>query len=381
MKEFHRLLASASARACLTAFVLALPATAALADPPQRTITVSGEGEALGTPNSAHISAGVTTQATTAAEALARNSAAMNNVFAALKGLGIADKDIQTSDFSVQPQYAPYNSNSTDTQHIVGYQVSNQVNVALDSVSRVGPTIDALVAAGANQMNSIAFTIKDSKALLDRARTEAVDDAVARAEVLTRAAHVTLGPILSIQESGGEGPRPVMFAMARMAAPAPTPVAAGQQSISAGVAITWEFSRRATLPSREGRSAKRFGEGLTAPRLASPKILSASLRYFSTLRQGAGGLASSTRAATSTWHACPLRGWLQTANIPRGRAHSPIRSRTEAYARGRSRSYWRFRAARKTDLARIPPRCGEATPVVAARRGRAGQARRTPIVR
>jgi uncharacterized protein YggE len=225
------------AGAALSALVVALPA-AAFADPAPRVITVSGEGEVMGTPDSARISAGVTTQAATAAEALAKNSDAMNAVFAALKRLGIADKDVQTSDFSVQPQYS--NANNGDAQRITGYQVSNQVNVALDGVSRVGPAIDALVAAGANQMNSIAFAIKDPKAMLGEARKEAVDDAVAKAQAFAAAAHVTLGPILSIQENGDENPRPVMFARVANAM-APTPVAAGQQSISANVTVTWEI--------------------------------------------------------------------------------------------------------------------------------------------
>ncbi len=227
--------ASVIALSTLLSSGLAAPA---LADPPQRTITVTGHGDAQGTPDSAHISAGVQTQAKTAAQALAQNAAAMNNVFAALKRLGIPEKDIQTSDFSVSPQYTQYSS--TEAQKIVGYQVSNQVNLTLDNVSKVGPAIDALVAAGANQMNGISFAIHDPDPLLAEARTDAVNDAVARAQVLTKAAHVTLGPILSIQESNISPPRPV-FAMMKAAAPAPTPIAAGSQTVSADVSITWEI--------------------------------------------------------------------------------------------------------------------------------------------
>lgn len=223
------------------ALALAMLSTPALADSASRTITVTGQGEADGTPDTARISAGVQTQAKTAAQALAQNAAAMNNVFAALKRMGVPEKNIQTSDFSVSPQYTPYNSNSTEAQRIVGYQVSNQVNVTLDGVSKVGSAIDTLVGAGANQMNSISFSIRDPGDLQAQARTAAVDDAVARAQILTKAAHVTLGPIISIEESNAEVPRPVAMMALRAAAPAPTPVAAGRQSISASVSITWEI--------------------------------------------------------------------------------------------------------------------------------------------
>jgi len=229
-----------SARAAMIATASLLASGSAYAAEPARTITVEGHGDIAAPPDSASVSAGVTTQAKTAAAALSENAAAMSNVFAALKRLGVPEKNIQTSNFSVEPQYAPYNANSTDRQRIVGYQVSNQVNVLLDHVSNVGPAIDTLVAAGANQMNGIAFTIHDPKPLLDQARTSAVEDAMARAPVLTKAAHVTLGPIVSIAESQNAPPGPLR-PMAMLKATAATPIAAGEQTIYANVSITWEI--------------------------------------------------------------------------------------------------------------------------------------------
>lgn len=221
------------------ALVLSALASPAYADGPSRTITVTGQGEAYGTPDTAVISAGVESQAKTAARALSDNAAAMNNVFAALKRMGIPDKDIQTSNFSVSPQYTQFNS--TDAQKIVGYQVSNQVTVIVDGTAKIGPAIDALVAAGANQMNSIAFSLHNADALMAKARTAAVADAMSRAQTLTGAAHVKLGPIISIQEENVEGIRPMPMMAMRAAGAAPTPVAAGQQSIAANVSITWEI--------------------------------------------------------------------------------------------------------------------------------------------
>ena len=190
-------------------------------------------------PDQAQLSAGVLTDGKTAASALAANSRAMNEVFAAIRKLGVPEKFIRTSNFSISPQYAPYRNDNTDAQHIVGYQVSNQVTVILDDVSKVGPALDALVSSGANQADSVGFGMRDDKALLEQARADAVKDAVARAQTLAKAAGVRLGPILSIREDSGGYARPVM-AMAEMRA-APTPIAPGEQNISSGVTMSWEI--------------------------------------------------------------------------------------------------------------------------------------------
>jgi uncharacterized protein len=217
---------------CATAQAMAAPLQ------PPRTITVAGHGEVNGTPDSALVSAGVTTQAESAARALADNAASMNRVFAALKSAGVADKNIETSDFSVQPQYA----NNGDNQKIVGYQVTNQVNVRLDHIANVGATVDTLVSTGANRMNGISFAIRDPKPLLAEARSRAVDDAIAKAQAFATAAHVKLGPILSISEGGTQEARPLFAMQAKFAAaPPPTPVAAGEQSVAADVSIIWQI--------------------------------------------------------------------------------------------------------------------------------------------
>lgn len=235
-----RVAASAAGTTMLAIAIAGLTSSSGFAAEPARTITVEGHGEVTAPPDSASVSAGVTTQAATAAEALSANASAMNSVFAALKRMGVLDKNIQTSNFSVEPQYAPYNANNPDRQRVVGYQVSNQVTVTLDHVGNVGPAIDTLVAAGANQMNGISFTVHDPKAMMDQARTSAVEDAMAHAAVLTRAAHVALGPILSIEENNNPPPGPIRPMMVREAK-ASTPIATGEQTISANVSITWEI--------------------------------------------------------------------------------------------------------------------------------------------
>ena len=199
---------------------------------------MSGQGEVRAAPDTVTLSAGVTSDAPTAAAALSANTARMQSVFAALKKIGVADKDMQTANFSVSPQMA---NTSNQPPHVTGYQVSNQVQLRLDDVAKLGPALDALVTAGANQMNGIDFAIKDSAPLLAQARADAVNDARAKAETYAKAAGVSLGPILSISENGSQGPRPVYMAMPMVRSAKAVPVAAGEESITAEVSIVWEI--------------------------------------------------------------------------------------------------------------------------------------------
>lgn len=225
---------------CLSmGFALALlaPGWAAAQEPQQHIITMSGHGETHGQPDTAMLSAGVSVDAPTAAAALADANKNMQAVLAALKKLGVADRDIQTRNFSVNPQYANGNG---EAPRMTGYQVTNQVQVRLQDISKLGPALDALVTAGANQINGVNFSIHDPAALLAEARTEAVTDARTKAETFAKAGGVTLGSILSITENGNGGPRPVVFAAPMMRA-ASVPVALGEEAVGADVTITWEI--------------------------------------------------------------------------------------------------------------------------------------------
>jgi uncharacterized protein YggE len=206
-----------------------------------RTISVSGEGEERGKPDQARLSAGVVTQAPTAAAALTANTTAMNRVFAALRMLGIPDNKMQTSNFSVQPQYAPFRPDAPEPRNtITGYQVSNQVSVTLDDLDKLGPALDALVRSGANQLGGVSFAIANPKPLAERARTAAVADAAAKAKTLAAAGGVALGPLLSIQEGSAIQPVPIMaLQRAAVAAPAPPPVAIGEETVSVNVTLIY----------------------------------------------------------------------------------------------------------------------------------------------
>jgi uncharacterized protein YggE len=211
------------------------PAAALAAD---HTVSMAGHGEVKAIPDIATINAGVTTSAPTAAQALAANTLRMTGVFAVLTKLGVAQKNIQTINFSVSPQYS--NGDNNGPGHVTGYQVSNDVSVRLEDVSRLGAALDALVGAGANQMNGISFDIARPAPLLEQARSDAVADALTRAQTYARAAGVALGPVLSISEGGGEV-RPLRMAAPMFAMAKAVPVAAGQQSVGADVQMVWEI--------------------------------------------------------------------------------------------------------------------------------------------
>ena len=213
--------------------VLATPALAA--DP--HTISMTGHGEIRSQPDMAQVTAGVTTTAPTAAQALSANSARMKGVFAALEKLGVPQKNIQTSNFFVSPQYS--NGDNNTARRLTGYQVNNDVTARLEDVNKLGGALDALVAAGANQINGISFSIQNDAPLLEKARAQAIADARLRAETYAKAAGVTLGPILSISEGGSETPPRPMYRMAAMAAD--TQIAPGEQSVTANVSVVWEI--------------------------------------------------------------------------------------------------------------------------------------------
>lgn len=214
----------------------AFPARAETAPP---TITVTGEGSAERAPDLATVQIGVTTVGETAAEALAANSAAMAAVTDRLKAAGVADRDLQTTGLSVNPNWTGYDSSSSaEGPRISGYTASNILTVRVRALDTLGAVLDASVSDGANTLNGLTFGLADPKPAMDDARKAAVADALAKAELLATAAGVTLGPIVSITEGGAQlDPQP-MFREAASAAP---PVAGGEVGYGATVTVVWQL--------------------------------------------------------------------------------------------------------------------------------------------
>jgi uncharacterized protein len=222
------------AAALVVAILFTTPALAETDFP--SAISVTGEAQVSAPPDLAQLDAGVASDGKTAREAAEANNAAMSKVLAALKGAGLEDKDYQTSRLSLQPQYAP---NRPGPSPIVGYRASNRVSIKLRDVAKVASVIDTLVAAGANDVGNINFTVTQASKLLDDARERAIADARRKAEIYAKAAGVALGAPLSISEEGA--PTPVFRAKMMRAAPmeTSTPIAQGEETLSVTVAVTY----------------------------------------------------------------------------------------------------------------------------------------------
>jgi uncharacterized protein len=206
------------------------------------TISVTGSGVAYGKPDIATMQIGVQSRNADPAQAVDDATAKMNAIMTALKGLGIDEKDIQTTNFSVSAQQDvdPDTGKPKDT---FTYQVDNTVTVTVRDLSKVGEALGKAVGAGANNIYGVSFTVSDQSALEAEARDKAMADAKARAEQLAKAAGVTLDVPMSINEySSG----PIPYTADYKAAPAlgvggggPVPVSTGQIQVNLQVNVTY----------------------------------------------------------------------------------------------------------------------------------------------
>ena len=206
------------------------------------TLSLSAQGEVKAEPDMATITLGVTAEATTAQAAMSANAARMTQVMAALKSAGIAARDIQTSNLSLNARYA-YAPNQPPRQ--TGYQAANDLAVTVRDLTRLGAAVDATVSAGANQVNGISFGLSDSLAAENAARLEAVKALQAKAELYARATGYRIQRIVSLSEGGGYVPGPSMpvMAMASRSAAAATPTAPGELRVRIEISGLYELAR------------------------------------------------------------------------------------------------------------------------------------------
>jgi uncharacterized protein len=199
-----------------------------------RQITVIGNGEAKGTPDTAQVQIGVETRAPEAAAAVSENNQRMAELIAKLKEQGVADADIQTAGFNVSPDY------DYEARQVRGYVVSNSVSVTIRDLENTGGLLDAVVQAGANNIYGVSFSVADPKAVLADARQAALDDARAKALQMAQASGATLGDVLVITENIGSVPPPMpMAADMAQAESRSVPVQPGSQSFNAQVQVTF----------------------------------------------------------------------------------------------------------------------------------------------
>jgi uncharacterized protein YggE len=212
-------------------------AAPALAEDTVRTVSVTGTGTVETAPDMATLMIGVTTQAATAAEALAANSEATEAVIARLTASGVEPRDMQTSNLSINPNWSGYDS-STPT--ISGYVAMNLLTVRVRALDTTGAVLDAAVADGANTLNGMTFGLADPEPVLNEARKEAVADASAKAELLAAAAGVKLGEVVSITDAGTMSDPSPMYRDAVSASP--VPVVGGELGLVANVSVTWAIA-------------------------------------------------------------------------------------------------------------------------------------------
>ena len=202
------------------------------------TLTVTGMATVNAVPDQATLSLGVTTTGETAAAAMAANNDAASAVIARLIEAKVADRDMQTTGLSLNPNWV-MNADGAG-QVIQGYIASSMLTVRIAALETAGSVLDAAVTDGANTLNGLTFGLANPRPIEDDARKAAVADALARAQVLAQAAGESLGPILSITEGGGgQQPMPMLY---KAAADSAVPLAAGEVGVSAEVTIVWQLT-------------------------------------------------------------------------------------------------------------------------------------------
>jgi uncharacterized protein YggE len=214
------------------------PVAAQVVTGSDRSITVLGIGKVTGQPDIAHVTVGIETQASSLQQAVDDNKAKMNNLLDTLKKLGLADKDIRTSNYSVYTERmpAPASGAEVNTDQMI-YHVTNQVDVTVRDVNQIGEVLDKAVAAGANNIYGVNFNVEDTAKLEADARAKAVADAKARAAELAQLNGVQLGEVLTVSEVVGGSAYPMYRDAVGMGGG--TPVQPGELEMSMSIQITY----------------------------------------------------------------------------------------------------------------------------------------------
>lgn len=234
----------------LAALALAAPLSAQPpqpADPVVPVLSVQGSGSSRVDPDEATVRLGVLVQAPTAQAAMQQVNQTANAILAAVRKLGVADKDIQTSELNLNPVYGqempPERGGAPREPRIVGYQASNVVSIRLTKMDQVGPVVDAGLAAGANRLDGVAFGLQNDEAARADALSRAATAARAKAAALAKALNVRLAGIVEVVEGGVTLFTPMRssrMAMEAMAT-ADTAVSAGQVGVDASLTLRYRI--------------------------------------------------------------------------------------------------------------------------------------------
>lgn len=208
-------------------------------DPNTRQVTVVGEGEVQGTPDTLTANVSIEFTAPDATAAMNQTSVRQQAVIDALVGSGVDKADIATTNVSLQPQFGAGTNNPT----IIGYQAGNSISVKIRRLDAASQALALIGTTGgdATRINSVSYSIEDDSQLVKDARTRAFDDAKDRAEQYAQLSGLTLGDVMSISESAATTPVPPPTPMPRAAMEA-VPLEPGQQSVAFSVTVIWELT-------------------------------------------------------------------------------------------------------------------------------------------
>lgn len=204
-----------------------------------RSMSVSGTGRVTIVPDMATINIGVRTEAEAVDDALEGNNAQSNAIADVLKDMGVAEEDIQTSNFNVYPtdRYDPMTGQAEGRYFVV----ENTVNVTVRDLSQLGSVLSAVVEAGANNIYGINFSVEDREAAVAEARQLAIEDAQAKAQAIADEAGVELGDLININVSSNDMPISYFDAKGGAYAEAAVPIAAGTLAIVMQANLTYEI--------------------------------------------------------------------------------------------------------------------------------------------
>ena len=203
------------------------------------TITVAGEGRVAARPDLAVTTLGVEVYATTLGEAMAEAAGSMERVWQALRGAGLQDADLRTARYSVQVE-RPYDQKTGRPSDSPGYRVVNLVEARIRDLNRVGAILDDAIAAGANSVVGVVFTVADAGSLESQARAAAMADARGRAEQLARLVGAELGPVVQISEGGMVAPVPRIELRQMAEVHHSMPIEGGELAVTARIQATYE---------------------------------------------------------------------------------------------------------------------------------------------
>ncbi|HVM90508.1 MAG TPA: SIMPL domain-containing protein [Verrucomicrobiae bacterium] len=204
------------------------------------TFTVSGEGKVSGQPTLAEVSLGLYSEGQDVPTVQNANSSKVNGIIDAMKQMGISQDDMQTSNYSIQPKY----DYSNGTQTVVGYTVSQSLNVKVRDLTKVGAVVSKAGQLGANQVNGVTFTIDDPSELQQQARAKAIEDARKKADELAKTLGVTIVRVSTFSESSPATPGPIFYsdlAAAPQAKAVSPDIQPGSLDVKSDVSVTFEI--------------------------------------------------------------------------------------------------------------------------------------------